>query len=38
MIIEWDPPASDGGSAILGYQLYMKLNSDATWDMIYDGE
>ena len=24
LLLEWAPPASDGGSAILGYAVYMK--------------
>ena len=35
--IEWDPPASDGGSPVLGYQVQMKETSESSYTQIYDG-
>lgn len=38
IVIEWDPPTSDGGSSILGYWVYMKEASETTYNLIYDGK
>lgn len=35
--IEWNPPAYDGGSPILGYQVEMKETTEASYTLIYDG-
>ena len=35
--IEWNPPASDGGSPVLGYQVQMKETSESGYTLIYDG-
>ena len=32
--LSWSPPASDGGSAITGYDGAYKLNSDGTWTSV----
>lgn len=39
IIVDWASPSTDGGSAILGYQLFMKLTSSASFSTtpIYDG-
>jgi len=37
VVIEWDPPTSDGGTSILGYWIFMKESSEATYTLIYDG-
>jgi hypothetical protein len=37
IIVDWTPPTSDGGTPILGYDLYMKKNSAGTYTLIYDG-
>ena len=37
IIIEWDPPASDGGTPILGYQVEMRETSEGAYTQIYDG-
>jgi len=31
IIVEWEPPASDGGTPILGYTLHMKKNSESVY-------
>jgi len=36
IVIKWEPPASDGGTPILGYEVYMKNAADA-YSLIYDG-
>mmetsp|Transcript_39217 Transcript_39217/g.44949 ORF Transcript_39217/g.44949 Transcript_39217/m.44949 type:complete len:201 (-) Transcript_39217:15099-15701(-) len=36
VVIEWQPPASDGGTPVLGYQVDMKKDGDA-YTQIYDG-
>lgn len=36
IIVDWLPP-SDGGSAVLGYKLYMSLSGLATYSLVYDG-
>lgn len=38
IIVDWNPPGSDGGSPVLGYKLFMKKNSDSTWVEVYDGQ
>lgn len=35
--IAWNPPAHDGGSAIIGYRVYMNYLRDGDWEMVYDG-
>lgn len=37
IVIEWEPPASDGGTPILGYQVDMKKDGDPSYIQIYDG-
>lgn len=37
IVIEWEPPASDGGTPILGYQVDMSDDGFATSTQIYDG-
>jgi hypothetical protein len=37
IVIEWDPPSSDGGSPILGYQVDMREDSEVTFTTVYDG-
>jgi hypothetical protein len=37
ILISWDPPASDGGSPILGYSLMMKTSAETTFVMAYNG-
>ncbi len=37
IVIEWTPPSSDGGSPILGYQVDMRKDSDASYTQIYNG-
>jgi hypothetical protein len=36
-IINWSPPAIDGGSAILGYKVYMRISGAPSYTEIYDG-
>jgi hypothetical protein len=36
IVLNWTPP-NDNGSPILGYQLYMKLSTDPTYVLAYDG-
>jgi hypothetical protein len=36
LVLNWVPPG-DNGSSILGYQLYMKLFTDPTYVVVYDG-
>ena len=33
IMVRWDPPLSDGGTAILGYYLYMKRGIDASFNL-----
>ena len=35
--IAWNPPANNGGSAIIGYRVYMNYLNDGDWEQIYDG-
>lgn len=37
IIIEWEPPSSDGGTPVLGYQVDMKEGAAGTYTQIYDG-
>lgn len=38
IIIKWDPPTDTGGSAITGYQLFMKKPAESTFQLVYDGK
>lgn len=35
--VAWSPPASNGGTPITGYRLYMIDHSIGDWVMVYDG-
>ena len=37
IIVDWDVPAWNGGSNVLGYRLYMKLASSGSFTLVYDG-
>jgi hypothetical protein len=37
IVIKWSPPSSDGGTPILGYQVDMREDSEATFTLVYDG-
>lgn len=36
IVIEWDPPTSDGGTPILGYKVSMRKDGDSFTE-VYDG-
>lgn len=35
--VSWSQPASDGGSPITGYKLFMNPTDDGDWYLVYDG-
>lgn len=35
--VSWELPSDNGGSSVLGFQLFMKLDSDPDYTMVYDG-
>jgi hypothetical protein len=37
IILSWTLPSDNGGSPIIGYQLYMKKTTESTFIQIYDG-
>jgi hypothetical protein len=37
IIVSWTLPTSNGGSPVLGFKLYMKSTTDATYTLVYDG-
>ena len=37
LLLEWDPPSSDGGSPILGYAILMKTLAESEFTMVYNG-
>ena len=37
IILSWSQPIDNGGSPIIGYQIYMKKSSESTFLLIYDG-
>lgn len=38
LLLEWEPPAEDGGSPILGYSVHMRQTGvGAEYTMIYNG-
>jgi hypothetical protein len=38
LLLEWEPPADDGGSPILGYSVHMRQSGEgADYTMIYNG-
>ena len=36
--ISWELPSDNGGSSVLGFQLYMKRDTDSAYTMLYDGQ
>lgn len=37
LLLEWEPPADNGGSPILGYAVYMRRTGEADYDLVYNG-
>jgi len=37
ILVTWEPPASDGGTPVLGYAVLMKESASSTYTMIYNG-
>lgn len=35
--VAWELPVDNGGSSVLGFQLYMKRDTDSDFTLVYDG-